>query len=287
MIHWPDLLRTATGLRSVWRIVALMLAYSLLAIWKERSIFGDVGDIPGDVYAAFSLALGLLLVFRTNRAYERWWEARSLWGTLVNISRNLAVKSRVIVEPDTAEKQEFEREVVGFAYALKNHLRSGCTLREVPGWHGATANPTHVPIFLVERIYERLLSWKRNSRVSDQELRILDTEARVFLDVCGACEKIRRTLIVTSYRAFSVKCLILYLATLPWGLVHDFQWWTLPLVAILTYIMVGLEVIAHSIEEPFGMDLDDLDLEGLCSTIAASVRQALNTPESDLVAIPE
>jgi putative membrane protein len=109
-------------------------------------------------------------------------------------------------------------------------------------------------------------------------MRILDTEARVFLDVCGGCEKIRRTLIASSYRAFSVKCLILYLATLPWALVHDFQWWTFPLVIILTYIMVGLEAIAHLIEEPFGLDLDDLDLEGICTTIATSVHQALNTP---------
>jgi putative membrane protein len=277
MIHWSDLVKTAAGLRSVWWIAGFMALYSLLAIWKENSRYSGIADIPGDVYAAFSLALGLLLVLRTNRAYERWWEARTLWGVLINVSRNLAIKVRVIINPDSAERDEFEREVVGFAFALKDHLRDGGALRNVPGWEHSAAGPEHVPLYLAECIYQRLADWKRQSRISDQELRILDVEARVLLDVCGGCERIRRTLIVKSYRSFAVKCLILYLVTLPWALVHDFQLWTIPLVIILTYIMTGLEAIAHSIEEPFGTDLDDLDLEGHCATVATSVRQALTT----------
>jgi putative membrane protein len=259
-----------------------MAAYCLLALWKENSPYSDVGDIPGNIYAAFSLALGLLLVFRTNRAYERWWEARTLWGTLVNVSRNLAVKVRTVVEPDPAQRAAFQRELVGFAIALKDHLRTKSTLQNVPGWESSAECPAHVPLFLSEQIYERLLEWRRDARISDQQLRILDVEARVLLDICGGCERIRKTLIASSYRSFAIKCLILYLVTLPWALVHDFQWWTIPIVVIMTYIMVGLEAIAHLIEEPFGTDLDDLDLDGLCRTIAASVAQVLEC-EAEIV----
>jgi putative membrane protein len=206
-----------------------------------------------------------------------------MWGTLINVSRNLAVKVHSIVEPEGAEREGFQRELVGFAYALKDHLRTESTLQKVPGWEACRESPHHVPLFLVERLYLRLLGWKRESRLSDQELRLCDVEARVLLDVCGGCERIRKTLIVSSYRAFAVKCLIVYLVTLPWALVHDFQWWTTPMVMLLTYIMIGLEVIAHSVEQPFGFDLDDLDLDGYCRTIALGVSQVL---ESDAETVP-
>ena len=65
--------------------------YALLPLLKEYSSYKDIGDTPSDLHAALSLVLGWLLVFRTNAAYARWWEARTLWGSLINCSRNLAI----------------------------------------------------------------------------------------------------------------------------------------------------------------------------------------------------
>ena len=96
------------------------------------------------------------------------------------------------------------------------------------------------------------------------------------MEICGGCERIRRTRLSPSYRLFVRHCITLYLCTLPWGLVEDFEFWTVPLTVIMAYFMIGIEVIAHSVEEPFGMDEDDLDLDGLCITIRSTVNEILD-----------
>ena len=76
-----------------------------------------------------------------------------------------------------------------------------------------------------------------------------------------------------SYRVFSRQCILLFLLTFPWGIISDFGWWTIPLTTITAYFMIGMEVVAEHVEEPFGIDEDDLDLEGICNTIEHSVKE--------------
>ena len=99
-----------------------MAAYSSLALFKAYPPFKYIPDLPVGMEAALTFAMGMLLAFRVNRAYERWWEARTLWGCLVNISRNLAVKTRQLVNVDGEDRAEMRRLIVAFCYALKDHL---------------------------------------------------------------------------------------------------------------------------------------------------------------------
>jgi putative membrane protein len=130
-----------------------------------------------------------------------------------------------------------------------------------------------VHVFLVSRIYSALNVWKKNGIIDGSDLIVLDEDLRKLLEIVGACERIRNTRLARSYRSFARQCVFLYLATLPWGIVDDFAWWTIPLTAILSYFMLGLETVAEHTEEPFGLDEDDLDLEGMCRTIEASVTE--------------
>jgi putative membrane protein len=267
------ILKTTLMLQRVWMIAGLMGLYSLIPVLKEHSPYERYADLPSDIFSILGLVLSLILVFRTNRAYERWWEARTLWGKLVNISRNLAVKSREFAALDENDRRLLHRSIAGFAFALKDHLRDGVSLNQVPGWK---EGPDHVPAWLSGRMYQQVKSWERSGRVSPQELLAIDTDAREFLNVCGGCERIRNTLIARSYRSFAIKCLVLYLVVLPWGLVQDLQWLTVPVAMMITYIMFGLESIADDVEEPFGHDLDDLDLESLCQTIDQTTSEILS-----------
>jgi putative membrane protein len=270
------IIRTTHMLRRVWLVTALVGLYSLLPVFKEHTSFRDVGDFPSSMFTVLGLILSLVLVFRTNRAYDRWWEARTQWGKLVNISRNLAVKCRELAQPHGDEPQELQRTVAGFSFALKEHLRSGVALKDVPGWGNATETPKHVPNWLTGRIYAQIKEWQKDGRISPQELLAIDTDAHEFLNVCGACERIRNTLIAGSYRSYALKCLLLYLLALPWGLVEDLNWLTVPIVMIVAYMMLGLEAIAEDVEEPFGYDLDDLDLDALCRTIDVTTAELLD-----------
>jgi len=81
---------------------------------------------------------------------------------------------------------------------------------------------------------------------------------------------------VRSYRIFARQCVSLFLLSFPWGVAHDFRWWTVPLTMIISYFMIGMEIVAEHVEEPFGQDEDDLDLEGLCDTIERSVNSVFS-----------
>ncbi len=254
-------------------LCALLLGvYSVLPIWKEYSRFRDLGDTPSDLHAALSLILGLLLVFRTNAAYGRWWEARILWGGLVNASRNLAMKLVTVGRLEFEEMAPCEQLLKEFPAALMNHLR--CSSSQAAA---TAAAPAHRPLQIAQQLYDWLAERKLSHKIDGDELRVIDVELAKLMEICGACERIAKTPMIGSYRVFARQCILLFLLTLPWGIANDFGWWTIPLTIITAYFMIGLEVVAEHVEEPFGLDEDDLDLESICLTIDKSIHEVFAT----------
>lgn len=271
----PDIISNPTLLR-VGVFAAGVGLYSLLAVWKEHTSYHQVGDLPTDIHAALTLVLGWLLVFRTNASYSRWWEARTLWGRLVNVSRNLAIKVADLVKSDEDDLNRFRIDIVAFAYGLKDHLREGSRLQSLQGFEACPDHPSHVPSYLITRMYGEFGSWYRDGRIDGGVLRVLDEEAREFLEICGGCERIHNTRLVRSYRAFAQQCIFVYLLTFPWGVVDHAGWWTVPLSMLAAYFMLGLETVSEHVEQPFGYDADDLDLDGLCETIRVTVQEVFD-----------
>ncbi|MCA9101862.1 MAG: bestrophin family ion channel [Pirellulales bacterium] len=264
-----------TNLTRAWWIAVLMGVYAGIIFYADFAHAEQWPEISTTLEAALTFAVSMLLIFLTNRAYERWWEARILWGKQVNVSRNLAVKVRELVHPTAGERHEMRKLIVGFCQALRLHLREGCRLNDVPGFADATDRPEHVPAYLVGKIYGMLDDWCDADRLSDDRLRVVDSELRQFLDVCGACERIRRTPISVSWRAFIRQLLVVYLLTLPWGFVEQLGMMTIPLAVMITYAVVGAAVIAREIEHPFRTSEDHLDLEAICQAIDVSVSEIL------------
>jgi ion channel-forming bestrophin family protein len=215
--------------------------------------------------------LGLLLVFRTNTAYDRWWEGRKLWGQLVNECRNFAVKIETCVRAEPRDKGEMAGRLWAFSVALKQHLRGVARLRELPTFENDAAEPEHVPAYVAAKIYDRLERWRQSEQLGGFELLFLDRHAAALLDICGGCERIRNTPISPSYRRFIRHAIGIYLLTLPWALVDQFHWWLIPIAALVGYVMIGVEVLAEDVEQPFGTGADDLKLDDLCATIGRSV----------------
>jgi ion channel-forming bestrophin family protein len=255
--------------------------YALLPLCKEYSTWKELWDIPSNIHASLSLVLGCLLVFRTNTAYSRWWEARTLWGGLVNASRNLAAKVGQMVDLPAAELAEAEKDIVAFCHALKDHLRDGAAGKRLPGFDGEILKAHHLPAHLISRRYAALREWKKAGYIDGDELRVIDADLAKFLDICGGCERIRNTRVVRSFRYFARQSVLVFLITFPWALVHDFGWWTIPVSMIAAYFMLGLEIVAEHIEEPFGFDEDDLDLDRICESIERSVKEIV-APNDEL-----
>lgn len=262
-------------------VVAGIAAYAGLVAYVTHAFPDRVTKIDPSYHGIFGLVLGMLLVFRTNTSYERWWEGRKLWGQLVNDARNLAIKVQTCVRADDAEKKQLGRWLIAFAYALKGHLRGGVRLSELPGFEHLSERPAHVPAYVCERIYQQVEQWRQNDQLGGFELLFLDQHASSLMNICGACERIQKSPISISYRSFIRQSIAIYLFTLPWGLVGTFAAWTIPGVAMLAYFMVGLEMIAERIEDPFGVTKDDLLLDDICRTIESSVTLLLICPLPD------
>jgi len=261
----------------IWGTVAAVALYASFVLLIDQYYLHSVETVGAEFHGFLGLILGSLLVFRTNTSYDRWWEGRKLWGQLVNDSRNLAIKVQTCVRAEAAEKQRLGRWLSDFALALKGHLRGGVRLAELPGFaESATAEqPEHVPAFISACIYDQIEAWRQSDQIGGFELLILDAHAASLMNICGACERIQKSPISISYRWFIRQMIAIYLLTLPWGLMESFNWWTIPAVAMLAYFMIGVEMIAEEIEDPFGMSEDDLLLDDICRTIDRSVMSIL------------
>jgi putative membrane protein len=257
--------------------VLATMVYAWAVVFLERNLWPEIQTVGVGFHSFFGLILGVLLVFRTNTSYDRWWEGRKLWGQLINDSRNLAIKVQTCVQAPEADKLRLGQWLIDFAIALKDHLRGGARLQNLPGFEQTTDRPVHVPAYVSARIYGQLEQWRRAEQLGGFELLFLDSHAASLMQICGACERVQKSPISVSYRWFIRQSIAIYLLTLPWAILDNFVYWSIPAEAMLAYFMIGLEMIAEDIEDPFGMSQDDLKLDDYCQTIRASVHEILLT----------
>ncbi|RFM36453.1 bestrophin family protein [Chitinophaga silvisoli] len=223
------------------------------------------------VHSVLGFVISLLLVFRTNTAYDRWWEGRRLWGTLVNNSRNLALKLNAMVPASNTASRDFFRIMIpNYAFALKNHLRNKYLPEELEQGPGMEIDEKkHVPNQIAGQIIAHVNDLYRKQQITGEQLIILNDELQAFTDVCGACERIRNTPIPFSYSVFIKKFIFFYVMTLPFGYVFTVGFLIIPIVVFIFYVLASLELIAEEIEDPFGFDANDLPTD----TISANIRK--------------
>ena len=274
-------LHVPTLVHRTWPLLVLLAVYSLVLVVCDRVLFPDAITIPANLHAFLGSVLGLLLIFRTNTAYDRWWEGRKLWGQLVNDSRNLCIKVRSLTAIELVEARHLGRMLVNFARALKEHLRDGVRPAQLTLYRrvDAPVKLQHVPMHIAGLVRNQVAQWRREGRIDGFDDLLLDPHVRALMDICGACERIRKTPVSLSYRRFLRRCIIVFLVTMPWGVVDQLHYWAVPTVVIVAYFMIGLELIAEDVEEPFGRGEDDLLLDEICGTLETSVEEILTDNE--------
>jgi putative membrane protein len=252
-----------------WRVL-LFVAWSAVVL-----LFHDYVrpvHVPTTVHTLIGVALGLLLVFRTNASYERFWEGRRMWGGVVNESRNLARGASAFLHGEPALLKPIILWTVAFAYASMHSLRGASGLGPVgerlPEDEVAeTLAAEHVPSAVALRISRLLVKARREEHLTDYLLAAIDNNVQLLIDYLGACERIKKTPLPFAYVVHLRRALILYCLTLPFALVETFGWSTILDMLLITYILFGIEEIGVEIENPFGEDHNDLPLEQICETI--------------------
>jgi putative membrane protein len=229
------------------------------------------------VYSLVGFALSLLLVFRTNTAYDRWWEGRKKWGELVNNSRNLSLKISTLAK-DNDDRAYFRRMISNFAFAMKEHLREGVALDQLDLTSKELQEIEsfdHKPNYILKGLYTRLEVLKQTGALSEQNYIVVDTNMKSFSDIIGACERIKNTPIPYSYSVFFKKFIFLYVTTLPLAFVNSFGYYSSIVSIFVFYILVSMEILAEEIEDPFGTDDNDLPTDGLSEKIKSNIHEIL------------
>ncbi len=232
------------------------------------------------MHQLLGIVLGLFLVFRTNSAYDRWWEGRKLWGSLVNNSRNLAHKMNAFLEKeDKEDRLWFAKMIPNFVTGVREHLRQGVVISDLESTGDDFAdrfkNVKHVPNRLSSMMYEKANQLYKTNRISGEQLIIIDRELKEFADILGACERIKNTPIPYSYSMYIKKFIFIYLITLPFGFVTSTEYMTIPIVILVSFVILSVELIAEEIEDPFGKDVNDLPTDELTGKIKDNVSEIL------------
>ncbi|HEY0041489.1 MAG TPA: bestrophin family ion channel, partial [Flavisolibacter sp.] len=133
----------------------------------------------------------------------------------------------------------------------------------------------HVPNQVAKKMVGKLQQLNSEQKLSPEQMLFLNAEITSFLDICGACERIKNTPIPYSYSVFIKKFIFLYVLSLPIGLVFSLGYLVIPVVVFVFYVLGSLELIAEEIEDPFGKDANDLPMQRLCDNIKRNVEEIL------------
>ncbi len=257
--------------------------YAAFIVWVETDYFRVAVPLGPSFLSILGIILGLLLVFRTNTAYDRWWEGRKLWGQLVNISRGLSHALDAQLPLDDAQRRStYAALIASFPPALAAHLRLPRVV--APDEKNAPTQPAPVRVHVPNEISRQM----HRAVARDIDAGVLAAESRIALqpllsafdDVTGACERIRNTPIPFSYSSYIKQFVVLYAIVLPFGLVQEFGYGTVIASMFTFFATMGLELLAGEIEEPFGSDQNDLPLDQLAQRISLDVHFLLVPPPS-------
>ncbi len=277
--NWFSFLLKRTGYHYEGVFVSL-LVYGIITAgltYVHLNFDWKIFHIPATFHTVLGLVIGLLLVFRTNTAYERWWEGRRQLGSLVNTSRNLAMKFKSYGTNDA----ELYQLLSVFPLVMKVHLRDknfAEAIKLLPA-HLLEKfnNAAHKPNFILLELSVKTNHLYKSGEISGEQLLVLESKINDLTDILGACERIHNTPIPIGYALHLKRILLIYLLTLPFGFIESLSWWCIPVVMVVFYTMIGIELIAEEIEDPFGTDVNDLPFDELAEKIAANVEEIKNS----------
>lgn len=244
-------------------------------------------DIPMSISTVLGFAVSLLLGFRTGEAYDRWWEARKIWGAIVNDSRTFTrqLMGYLGTESHSKEVKELSYYNIAFNYALKNSLRGVDVSEEIKPFlsnndFNEVISHQNVPNAILLLMERKIHQLKKKEAITNYEFVELDKTIKRFCDHMGKCERINNTIFPVHYRYFTHVGIIIYIMMLPFGMLQSTGYFMIPLVTVIYFFFVTLERIAFTLQDPFMNRGSDTPMSSICSTIEINLKQMLG--ETDL-----
>ena len=240
----------------------------------------------GIIYSILGFTLSLFLVFRTNTAYDRWWEGRRLWGELTNAIRNLCIHLNATLPQTDVQRREYYQSLLSlFPTALRFHLQD----RKIPA-HFFSENPVHTsiamdintikksrhqPQTIAKLFVAGLKADIQHGLLTHADIEHFKVEINKLMDVCGGCERIKNTPIPFTYSVFIKKFIFLYVMIFPIVYSTQLNFLIAPVTMFVLYVLASIELIAEEIEDPFNGDESDLPTEAISKNIKISTEELL------------
>lgn len=277
-----------------WTMVKIMRSVMIMAVYATAvcvvfevwlQITPEQMPINMTVFSLLGVILSILLVFRTNSAYDRWWEARKQWGALVNNTRNLAIYVQAMFpKEDKTVRRFMATHISNFCLALVEHLRDGTKLdkliylteEDIKEYESKGHIPNHIALEIMERLAEA----HRRGEINEGDYINIKAQHQSLLDILGACERIKKTPIPFSYAVYLKIFITAYGVLLPFALLNIFHLWTIPIAAFVFFALIGVELLGEEIEDPFGLDCNDLPTGDIAHTIKNNVFEILEDRSS-------
>jgi putative membrane protein len=276
------------------QLIPLMLGVSvysgIVAYLELHSILNDstreLTKAISTIYSILGFTLSLLLVFRTNSAYDRWWDGRKLWGELTNSCRSLTAHLNGILSVNlNTERTVIANLLTSFPYTLQAHLK----LERVPrDYFEALLNQhhsketiikysesNHQPLSIFTDLVQYIQILNSNGHLKTQEIYHFKSELNKLIDVCGGCERIKNTPIPFSYSVFLKKFIFFYVMLFPIIYCVHMSFFIIPVTVFILYVLASIELIAEEIEDPFNGDPNDLPTLEMALNIGKNCRRIL------------
>ncbi len=281
---------TETGLkfsiiaRVIWKRLAYLLLLSVVVV-VTYDFWGQHVDLPNTPLAIFGTLLAILLGFRVNNAYQRWWEARMLWGKIVNDSRSTARMILSYVGPvDPERARTMVRRQIGYCWSLRNHLRGlSKDLDLTPFFEtnelALLLQRVNVPNAIIESNSRDVAELERMGLLNRTHVRLFEERFCLFLDSQGGCERIKKTVFPHDYRYYTTFFVNVFSTIFPFIIVDEADWQTVPWTIFFGFALSSIDHLAKAIENPFENRVNDTAMNAISRTIEIDLRQMLGETE--------
>jgi putative membrane protein len=260
--------------------LCLVFGIGLAAVGWQRTQGLNAINIGIQPFTLLGISLAVFMGFRNSASYERYWEARKLWGSLLNAARSLARQRLAFMDGEIADKRRFVELIIAFAQTLNEQLRATCdpaalAILLTPAALARVEASRFKPAMILLLLGDELQKLRVETRAGDILIHAMDQGLSELSQTLGGCERIAGTPMPLPYSVLLHRTIYIFCMMLPFGLVGTVGWWA-PLIAVfLSYTFLALDAIGEELEEPFGTAPNNLPLNAMTRTIRDTLHEML------------
>lgn len=279
-----------SSFEKIWPRILVVTVVAIIVTYIELHYNLQGYTLTITPFTLIGVALSIFLGFRNNAAYDRFWEGRKLWGSLVNTSRSLARQAYSLIDsPHEDESLQQFREVfilriIAFTHAIRCHLRDEDPLDEIkkflpPGDLHLVIKSTHRPLTILQQL-GRDLAYARNKRwLHELNLPFIDAQLVELSNILGSCERIKNTPIPFTYNVLIRRIVATYCFFIPFGLIETTGAATPLVVFMISHAFFGLDAIGDEMESPFDKQPNNLPLMAISRNIEINLLELIDKPD--------